>query len=176
VADPFGRLSGGELHAPWTSTAEEPGEWLVEVRDDLGPIAVFPVYVGLVPPDLTLLVPGDPPRDEAEALREVDRRLAEVRDAYGLRPFDADPLLAAAAVRALQTPSVSVEDLAGPTGVPASRLWRMGCVGATVESCLDAVAWDVRSRPALLAERALVGRVAEVGEGGVHLVLVVGSP
>ncbi|MCB9688773.1 MAG: hypothetical protein H6735_27280 [Alphaproteobacteria bacterium] len=175
IADPVGHLFAGELHTTWSLTTDLAGEWLVEVRDDAGVIAVFPVYVGIVPPELGLLVPSQPPADAAEAVRIADQRLAEIRDAYGLRVLEADPLLEAAARRVLSDPSVPVEQLAPATGLPPDHVWKMGCVGSTVESCLDAILWDVRSRTGLLAEHALVGRVAEVGPTTVHLVLVVGA-
>lgn len=175
IADPVGHLFAGELHTTWSLTTDIAGEWLVDVRDDVGVIAVFPVYVGILPPELGLLVPTQPPVDVDEAVRIADQRLAEVRDAYGLRALEPDPLLEAAARRVLADPSVTVDQLAPASGLPAEHVWKMGCVGSTVESCLDAILWDVRSRTGLLAEHALVGRVAEVGPTTVHLVLVVGS-
>lgn len=176
VADPAGRLIESGLEGGWTLLVEATGEWLVEVADAGGPAAVFPVYVGLVPPSLDLLVPTDPPMDAAAATERARAVMAEVRDAYGLPPFAPDPLLDAAARTWLVTPDAPVAEVARRAGLDPARAWRWECRGGTVESCLDSVVWDPRARPGLLLEDALWGLVAEVGPSGVRLVAAVGRP
>jgi hypothetical protein len=175
VADPAGALVEAELALPFTLTTNHAGEWLVEIRATEGAeaIAVFPVYVGLVPPELALLVPGEPPVDDAEAARRVDQLLAEVRDAYGLEPYQQDPLLDAAVKATAADGAIGVERMSPWVGVAPADLWRWECHSTTLEGCLDAIVWDVRARPGLLAAQALVGRVAHVGPDGVGVVLVV---
>jgi hypothetical protein len=175
IVDPMGRLQERPLDAAWTTTVELGGEWLVEVRDDLGPIATFPVYVGLVPPDLDLLVPTEPPPDGAAAADAAHRTLDLVREAYGLPAYVSDPLLDAAARTWLADPTVPVSDVARITGLDAERTWRWDCRGSSVESCLDSIVWDVRARPGLLLEDALLGLAATVSGDGVHVAAAVGS-
>jgi hypothetical protein len=181
LSDPEGVLHEAGLSVPFTLQASRAGEWLVEVSapapggppDVLSPIAAFPIYVGLVPPDLALLVPSEAPSDDRAAALLVDRLLAEVRDAYGLPPFEPDPLVDAAAKATAADRAVGVDRMAPWVGVDAADLWRWECHSTTAEGCLDAIVWDVRARPGLLAERGLVGRVAHVGPDGVGVVLVV---
>ena len=83
------------------------GEWLVELMQDGKVLARFPIYVGLTPPEHTLLVPTHPPEDEQDADNLATASLADVRDAYGLPPFERDPLLDAMSRTVLATPKVS---------------------------------------------------------------------
>jgi hypothetical protein len=173
VADPFGRLDHGQLDIPFTRTADVAGEWLVELRDREGPLASFPVYVGMVPPDLGLLVPSPLPTEWQEADNLVVDLLADIRSAYGFRPYENDLLLQTAAQSAAADPNLDVKMIAPQVGLPPSNVWRWDCQAANVETCLDAILWDVRARPGLLASRALFGRHVSLTTSGVRIVLVV---
>lgn len=176
VVDPAGRAVEGPLEVPWTTTVEQAGEWLVEVRDAGGAAALFPLYVGMVPPDLELLVPTPLPGTSAEAEALARRAVDRVRDAYGLSPLQEDPILQAAA-RAWQVDgSVPVAEVARRAGLAPSSAWRWTCAGTSVESCVDTIVWDVRARPGLLVADGLWGVVAEVSNGQVRLVAAVGAP
>lgn len=175
VADPYGRLDHGPLAVPFTRTTEVGGEWLVEIRDATGPAASFPVYVGMVPPDLGLLIPSAPPASWQEADDLTVSLLTRVRDAYGMRPFVPDALLEAAVRSAADDPSVTAMDMAPRVGVRSDSLWRWECQAQTVEGCLDAILWDVRARPGWLVDRGLLGRQVQITTSGVRLVLLVGG-
>lgn len=175
VADPLGRLDHGPLSVPFTRTAEVGGEWLVEIRDSVGAAASFPVYVGMVPPDLGLLTPSQPPASWQEADDLTVWLLDRVRDAYGMSPYVPDELLEAAVRSAADDPSVTALDMAPRVGVRADSLWRWECQAQTVEGCLDAILWDVRSRPGWFVERGLLGRQVQITTNGVRLVLLVGG-
>jgi hypothetical protein len=176
VADPSGTLTEGELHTTWTTTTDETGEWLVEVRDERGQVALFPIYVGLVPPELDLLIPTEPPLDDAAAVAMAREVFAEVREAYGLRPLGADPILDAVARSWQSDPAMPVADVARLAGTDPARTWRWECRGSSMESCVDSIVWDVRARQGLLLDEVLWGLTAQVGPNGVHVVAAVGAP
>lgn len=173
VADPEGTLLEVMLDTTWSSVLEVEGEWLVELDRDGALLARFPVYVGLVPPDLTLLVPTEPPTSAAEADALAVQCLTDVRDAYGLAPFERDPILDAASRTVLATPLLTADELAAHAGIARGDLWRFTCRAATVETCLDGVVWRANARPGLLAQRALLGLTSSVTSSGVELALVV---
>jgi hypothetical protein len=175
VADPYGRLDHGPLDVPFTRTAEVEGEWLIEIRDASGTAASFPIYVGMVAPDLGLLVPGQPPADWQEADDLTVELLADLRAAYGARMYESDLMLEAVAQAAATNPDLDTRAIAPQVGVEPGNLWRWECQATTVEGCLDAILWDVRARPGLLAERALYSRYVELNTKGVRIVLVVAA-
>lgn len=173
VADPYGRLDHGVLEMPFTRTTDAAGEWLVEVRDRTGALANFPVYVGMVPPDLGLLAPGPLPSEWQDADALVVDILAELREAYGFRPYADDLLLQTAARSAAADPTLDVKSIAPQIGLPPASVWRWECQAPTIEGCLDAILWDVRARPGLLSTRAIYGREIQLTTNGVRIVLVV---
>jgi hypothetical protein len=173
VADPEGAVRSGELTQEWSSTLELEGEWLFEIERDGFILARFPLYVGLVPPDIALLVPSAPPQDAPNADALAVTRLAEVRDAYGLPPLERDPMLDAASRTVVSAPDVGPEVLATRAGIPPGELWRFTCSAQTVETCLDKVVWRVDARTGLLAEEGLFGLTSAVSPKGVELALVV---
>lgn len=173
VADPLGAVRSGELVSEWSSTLELEGEWLFEIEREGTILSRFPLYVGLVPPELTLLVPTEPPSDGPRADAIAVERLAEVRDAYGLPPLERDPMLDAASRTVVTAPHVEPEILASRAGIAPGDLWRFTCSAQTVESCLDKVVWRVDARPGLLAEEGLFGLSSAVSPKGVELALVV---
>jgi len=173
VADPVGTLLHVTLDTPWSTAVQVDGEWLIELMKDGTVLARFPIYVGLAPPEHTLLVPSHPPQDEQDADDLAIASLADVRDAYGLPPFERDPLLDAMARTVLATPKVSTATLASRVGIPAEDLWKFNCRGSTVETCIDSVMWRSDARPGFLAPRALFGLTAAVSPSGVDLALVV---
>jgi hypothetical protein len=173
-ADPYGDLQEAKLDKPWTGQLDVSGEWLFEVRDKDGIAALFPVYVGLVPPELDLLVPSEVPESWQEADNRTISTVERVRGAYGLRPFGSDMLMTAAARTAAENPSSSMADLAPRLGLSPDELWRWECQAPTVEACIDAILWDVRSRPGWLTPHALYGRDVKLTNLGVQIVLLVG--
>jgi hypothetical protein len=175
VADPYGMLEQGNLEAPWSKVLDVSGEWLFEVKDSLGLAALFTIYVGVVPPDLHLLVPSRVPVSWQEADNRTAETVARVREAYGLPPFGTDPLMAAAARTVAENPTTNTAELAPRVGINSDELWRWECQAPTVEACIDAILWDVRSRPGWLTPNGLYGRDVKLTNLGVQIVLLVGA-
>lgn len=172
VADPQGQLYKGHLDVGWSTEALAEGEWLIELYDREGVIARFPMYVGMVPPQTSLLSAGSVPETEQDARAKVVTVLADVRDAYGLREPQLDTLLQNAVTWAQLNPRVPVSDVAARVGVDPTDLWRFDCTQATVEDCLDPLVWDPRARPQLLASSLLLGVAADFAPNGVHVTVL----
>ena len=172
VSDPHGELYEGHLEVEWSVAANVVGEWLIELRDEQGLLARFPIYVGMLPPELSLLGAGEPPLNEPYAAEQAHEILSRVRDAYGLRPPQVDSLLQTAVPWAQLNPNVLSTTIASRVGVEPADLWRFECTDATVEVCLDPIVWDPRARPALLADRLLLGIGADLAPNGVHMTLL----
>ncbi len=174
ISDPRGRLQQGHLEIARTLTVEEPGEWVVEIADAGGAIALFPVYVGLVPPDVGLF--AEARRDGGDASVEVQAEtlLSEIRRVYGLRPWTRDPLLDAAARSGLNDATQDTQALSARFGFEPGELSRWECRGASIEACLDGVLWAPRARPALLGDTDLLGMATSFDGHTVHLVALIG--
>ncbi len=166
VSDPDGRLWEGGLDAPQPFSLVAPGEWLFEIRKAGVTEALFPIYVGMIPPELGLLGTAQP---SAEPIGRAAELLDGIRDAYGAAPWIRDPLLDSGA-RALLAKTGDVASLAAALGFDPDEAAKWECRGSTVESCLDRILWDPRSRPALLGDSRRVGYAAEVDANGLHLV------
>lgn len=172
VADPSGRLFEGHLEVDWSTSADQTGEWLVELRDERGVAARFPVYVGMIPPELTLLDGGEPPVNPPLASDQAFDVIDRVREAYGLAEPQVDSLLQSAIPWAQLNPKLSTREIAERVGVDPANFWRMDCTGGTVEICLDPIVWDPRARPALLSGRLLLGIGANIVSDGVRVTLL----
>ncbi|MBX2796663.1 MAG: hypothetical protein KTR31_03305 [Myxococcales bacterium] len=172
VADPQGKLSEGHLDVEWSTGADTDGEWLVELRDQGGLLARFPIYVGLVPPDGALLRAGDAPANAQEAVAQVQEVLASVRSVYGLRSPQVDTLLQSAVPWVQLNRSLTASEIGARVGVEEGSMWRFDCTADTVEICLDEMVWDPRARPALLADQLLLGIGADLAPNGVHVTLL----
>jgi len=86
----------------------QPGEWLIEVRLDGQLAALFPVYAGIATPEEPLFeadIVGV--INEMSATEQLSRKLAEVRDSYGLIPWSSNILLDKAATTGLKPGSSS---------------------------------------------------------------------
>lgn len=176
TVDPGGATVEVGLDTPSAILLDQAGEWLAEIRDDRGLVATFPVYAGMVPPSLELLVPGAFPADDAAATAQGREAVTQVREAYGLPPLEEDPILLAAARAWQADPSVSVAEVARRAGLVEGAAWRWTCTGTSVASCVDSIVWDVRARPGLLLHRGLWGLVAHVDGDTVRVVAAVGAP
>jgi hypothetical protein len=175
VADPYGRLDAGQLDVPYTRTTDIEGEWLIEIRDARGAIASFPVYVGMVPPNLGLLVPGQVPDNWQDADDLTVALIQDIREAYGARMYNTDPLLHAALRASVDSEGFDTRAVAQQVGVEPGSLWRWECRSSTVEGCLDQILWDVRARPGLLVDRGAYARHVELNTKGVRILLMVAA-
>lgn len=174
LADPEGRLTEHDLGAPVALELEEPGEWLVEVRDAEGIAALFPLYVGMELPDEDVFPPDPLPLESAEAaLAEAVDLLAEAREGYGLPAWDRDPLLDAVARRLLAEPDADPADVLADLGLSGPVL-SFRCAATDVVACLDATWWRLEDRRAHLAPGPdLLGIAAALEHGTLHLSAVV---
>jgi len=175
VSDPNGKLYEGHLDLEWSTAADLTGEWLVELRDPIGVAARFPVYVGMMPPDITLLEGGEPPLNAPQASDQAYDVIDRVREAYGLREPQVDTLLQSAVPWAQLNPDLRPAEIARRVGIDPGKMWRADCTGSTVEICLDSIIWDPRARPALMSERMLVGIGADIRTDNVRLTLLMAS-
>ena len=175
VADPAGNLYEGHLSVGWSIEATIDGEWLIEMSDQEGVLARFPIYVNMVPPQLSLLSAGEPPGNAQVAANQVQEVLSRVRDAYGLRPSQVDTLLQNAVRWAQSEPSLTATSIGRRVGFEDGNLWRYDCTKATVELCLDPLVWDPRVRPYLLASSLLLGVGADIAPNGVHVTVLLGT-
>ena len=174
VADPSGRVVGATLDQSRVFHPDLIGEWLFEIRDGTGVAALFPVYAGMVPPEITVLEVHPPPVDAEAAAKGFRTAFDGARDAYGMTPLGDDTLLASAA-RAMVRQRTSAPDLAAQLGYDVDKIWRIECIARTIEGCVDQVLWNPRARPALLATTADVGVAAELVSQGIHVVAIIGT-
>jgi len=173
VCDPDGIVVEGALEIAQKFTLDIDGEWIFEIADKKGPIALFPVYVGMMPPEIGLLESGPHVRNGAEAVDRVEAALSDIRGAYSARTWLRDAFLDQAAQGMLTNPKKTATAVANTLGYPPETMWRWECRARTVESCLDQILWDPRSRPALLTDSEFIGLGAEVRRGRVHVVALI---
>ncbi len=173
VCDPDGNVVGGALEIPQQFTLDIDGEWIFSVVDKKGPIALFPVYVAMMPPEVGLFEPGQQVHTGDEALARVAAVLTDLRGAYGLKPWLRDAFLDQAAQGMLSNPEKTAKSVANTLGYAPDATWKWECRGRSVEACLDQILWDPRARPALLTDSEFLGLGAEVMRGGVHVVALI---
>lgn len=176
MADSDGGVQTGSTEIEQRFTLGRDGEWLFEIRDDEGTLALFPVYCGVVPPELALFESTGPTLPDADAAEEhaLDL-LQEVRAIYGARAWERDPMLDSAARSVLRDGTSSAHDLARRLGYDPALFARWECSAASVEGCLDKVLWKPQSRPALLGDTEVLGVAARLGPTGVHLVALIAA-
>ncbi len=176
VADPVGGLSRLALDEQRVVHADVAGEWLFELRRDDALLALFPVYVAMVPPEAPVLTDRGRPTSEQDALEGFQEVLTEIREVYGLPDYRPDPLLAAAARAAAHgRVSDTMPELARRLGYDPARAWKITCRARTLADCADKLLWNPRARPALLARDADAGLGASIVPDGVHVVVLVGA-
>lgn len=175
VVDAAGRVYQGRLDAEAPFTLDLRGEWLVQVADNRGVAAKFPVYVSLVPPAEPLLEPSDAPLSDDALARDVEQVLGELREVYGQVPWKRDPMLQVAARAALGGDRTPGSEVGRKLGFDPDHTWRIECKAVTVQDCLDRVLWSPEQRPALLSDAAYWGLAVRRGQPGVHIVALVAA-
>jgi len=173
VCDPNGAVVQGALDVAQDFTMDIDGEWLFEIDDADGRVALFPVYVGMMPPEIGLLEWGPAATTSDEATARVSTLLADIRGAYGASPWLPDLFLDQAAQTLLTDASKSTDSIASALGYPAEKFWRWECTAHSVEACLDQNLWDPHARPALLTDTQFLGLGTEVRSGAVHVVALI---
>lgn len=172
AADPDGFVVEAPLDTPQTLALDVIGEWLIELADDDGELARFPVYVGMALPDSPLFDPGLDGVTDLDGLQDL---LDDLRGAYGVTPWSRDLLLDAAARTVLRREAEPAEALERLGANDAAAGWR--CEGPTAPDCIAQIVWDPRSRRALLADsNRMMGLAASLTEHGVSAALLVAEP
>src|SRR5690606_19663189 len=151
IADADGRLLEGSLAAQRTLVLNTDGEWLVELSDDEGVAARFPIYVGVEPPTESLLPATPAPLTTAEAATEhLASLLAQIREVYGAAEWSRDPILDAVAIRLEASDAAPLTRILSQWGLSGpSHTW--SCEARSVEACVDAWVWDPGRREAMLS-------------------------
>lgn len=175
VVDPAGELSRGSLDQEASIVLDLGGEWLVQVEDDRGVAARFPVYVSMAPPRLGLLEADEAPSSDAELERRSADLLLELRAIYALDEWKDDVLLTAAARTALRDGLGDKEELARRLGFDAENFFAMECRAITVEDCIDRIVWTPQTRSALLSQTTLWGLAARREPPGVRITALVAA-
>ena len=174
VADPVGGVFTVSLERERITNVDVAGEWLVELRDDDGVLALFPVYAGMVPPETPVLEERERPQNAEEAEQGFRALLEQIRDAYGQPMYRSDVLIQAAAQSLLRT-RTPTDEIASKLGYAPEHTWKISCRARTLADCADKLLWNPRARPALLVREADLGLTAELAADGVHVVVLVAA-
>lgn len=153
ISDGNGALRQGTLDSPHEISFDVPGEWLIQIVDDGGDLARFPVYVDEEAPTTPVLPPRNINLDtRADAVERVHALAQRARDEYRNKAFFLDPLLDAAAAdakaRGLDVRTVAAE-LSGDKAGVGGR-----CKAGSVEDCMDQLVWSPRTRQAFVDGQA----------------------
>jgi len=172
IANPRSELLEGSAELGTRVSLEVAGEWLFEIRDARGTAAIWPVYVGIIPPELGLFDElNAPPSTDIEA--QLESTVSAIREAYDLPMLRRSQLLDAAARALLQDDERDLAGVANGVGYNPQEVGRWSCRGPSVESCLDKVLGNPRTRPAFLGTQQEFGWALEASQGQLHVVAVV---
>jgi hypothetical protein len=174
VSDGLGQLVEGTLDEARDLALNTPGEWIVQIYDDGGDLARFPLYVDRETPRVSVLPAGGGAVANGIQAQERAFQLYKTARAHYETPAPTtDPLLQAAAERALSTPTDDAQALAlGLSGADEIALGAR-VSGSDVEDCIDRLLYDPRYRAAFVAPAPMGAAFAARLQGGrVELVAV----
>lgn len=174
VADPVGSVTTVSLERERVTHVDVAGEWLFELKDDQGTLALFPVYAAMVPPETPVLEERARPLSAEEAVTGFAELLGQIREIYGQPPYRTDVLLQSAA-RSLRDKKSSSAEIARTLGYAPETTWKISCRARTLADCADKLLWNPRVRPALLTTDADLGLNAQLVPDGVHVVVLVAA-
>jgi hypothetical protein len=174
VSDANGFLLEGTLDAPAEIEANSTGEWVVEILPaEAGPPALFPVYVGMVPPDLPLIREPAAVRSPADVVERAETLLADIREIYGASQLQRDFVLDAGARSLLRGDTDSAEGVRESLALDSAGTTIFRCEGTTVEACLDRVVWQPENRRALFDDASALGLAGDLDAEGATVVGIV---
>jgi len=176
VANPRGEVTTASLDRAQTIPTPFPGEWLFKIRDADGTVALFPIYVGILPPAEPVISAQEPPLSDDELVQDFRTLLIEVRGAYGRGDLGDDLLIGSAARSVLANSRSSSAELADKLGYDPEHVWRVECKARTLEACMDQMLWNPLARPALLVEEGHLGLAGELTGQGVRVVALFAEP
>jgi hypothetical protein len=173
VGDPNGGLVEGSLDIAQDFEFDIDGEWLFDIVDSEGQIALFPIYVGMMPPDVGLLTWAPPPTTPEAIIERVDALLRDIREAYGAQRWLRDSFLDQGAENLLLHPEKMPASIASALGYKPESTWKWECKARSIEACLDQILWNPLARPALLTDSEFLGLAAAVNGRDIHLVALI---
>ncbi len=172
ASSPNGQLLEGSSELGTRVSVDTPGEWLFELRDAQGTVALWPVYVGIIPPDLGLFEEIET-SESTDIQAQLQDTINGIREAYDLPSQRRADLLDAAARALFEDGKRELSSVARGVGYEPATVGMWSCRGPSVESCLDKVLWNPRSRASFLGPQNEFGWVVEASEGQLHVVAVV---
>jgi hypothetical protein len=173
VANPRGEVTSGGMDTGTTLTMGLPGEWLLQIEDAQGIAVVFPIYVGIVPPEAPVIEHGPAPTNSDDLSAAFQTLFDSVRGAYGAEPLESDLLIGSAARAMMAQRTGSAAEVARHLGYAVDSTWRIECQARTVESCIDQMLWNPKARPAMLVDHGHLGVSAELTSSGVHVIALI---
>ena len=173
IADANGYLLEGTLDEPAEVEANSTGEWVVEVVPAEGQSAIFPVYVGMVPPEIPIVSDTASVRSSADVVERAETLLSEIRDIYGASALQRDFVLDAGARSLLRGDATSIDGVRESLALDPAGTMIFHCTGTTVESCMDTVVWRPENRRALFDDASALGLAGNLDAEGATLVGIV---
>lgn len=174
IADANGHMKRLPMDEAISLTAGTRGEWLVQIERSDAIAALFPVYVGIVPPELPLIDTVRPVVSSTDAIARAESLLSDIRLAYGVEGVQRDFMLDAGARSLLSGGTTTPAGVVGSLGLVPANTATWSCDGASIEACLDTMIWRPENRLALLDEGTMLGLAAAVDPQGVRLVGILG--
>ncbi len=168
--------NGAPVSAPGELIVDQPGEWLVQLRDNAGPVATFPMYVG----ERTRQTPPFSGVLGAEEAGDLDEELLLRMDAldrwYDRPAADRDPALDAAARGRLRgflsgQPLPAAETQLAAAGFFGGTSGE--CRARTVVDCLDGIWWSLSGHDALAGSWGSIGLAVQTTTDGVAVAVAV---
>jgi hypothetical protein len=180
VASPSGLYGHKALASGFHQTLTEAGEWWFQMSVPGRTLAAFPVYAGIIPPKDVPLQDGLSSTDVGAAADPDTawRLVVAFRRLFDWPLSDRDPILDAAARRALQSAPGSSKPLL--PGAPGACRTSVRCTTTGPEGVVGCVrAWyvDASDRAELLQPSCtLAGLALAADASGLHLDVELGSP
>lgn len=174
IADANGHVKVMPMDEAISLSTSTRGEWLVQIDKAETRVALFPVYVGIVPPELPLIDTVQPVVSSTDAIARAESLLTDIRLAYGVEGVQRDFMLDAGARSLLSGGSTTAAGVLESLGLAPANTATWVCDGASIEGCLDTMIWRPENRLALLDEGTMLGLAARVDPQGVRLVGILG--
>ena len=154
------------------------GEWLVELSDDQGVAATFPLYAGHTTPQAQPFDGAASGEDAGDLDEELLTRMDTLDGWYRRAPAEREPLLdglARARLRAF-TAGLALPDPARQLAAVGFREGRIStCRAATVADCLDVMWWSIEGHSALGGAWGTVGFAVQAVPEGVAIAVASGD-
>ncbi|MSQ01080.1 MAG: hypothetical protein EXR71_04180 [Myxococcales bacterium] len=167
---------GAPVTAAGALVVDQRGEWLVQLRDDIGLVATFPLYVAGRTPQTPPFYGALGAEEAGDLDEELLLRMDGLDRWYQRAAAERDPALDAVARGRLRA------FLSGQTLPPAeTQLAAAGffggasgeCRARTVVDCLDGIWWSLSGHDALAGNWGTIGLAVQTTSGGVAVAVAV---